>query len=158
MTERIKSGDIQIEGLSDTVPRHQLSWQSKVGFLPWMTPSTEDVVKAIGDKKRYPNLLVIPFVFTSDHIETLYELDIEYEEVAKKHGIEKYVRCDALNESEIFIEGLADIVKEHIDDKVNYSEQYKLRCHNCTNEECRSIINPVHTLHQNAPEQPQQQQ
>lgn len=99
-------------------------------------------MKAIGEKKRYDNLLVIPFVFTSDHIETLYELDVEYEEVAKESGVKEYVRCDALNDSKIFINGLANVVKEHIDEKRIYSEQYKLRCHNCVNADCRKIINP----------------
>eukprot|EP01083_Nonionella_stella_P156882 508571_1 len=148
LAKKLKNGDITIDGISDnSVPHHQLSWQSKVGFLPWMTPSTEAVVKSIGENKRYDNVLVIPFVFTSDHIETLYELDVEYKEVAKKHGIKHYVRCDALNESKTFINGLANIVKEHIDEKVNYSDQYKLRCHNCTNDSCRCIVNPAHPLH-----------
>ena len=144
LSQRVKSGEIEVEGLEDAVPHHQLSWQSKVGFLPWMTPSTEDVVKAVGDNKRYQNLLVIPFVFTSDHIETLYELDVEYKHLAEKHGVTKYVRCGALNDSQIFIEALADIVSEHIHGKVNHSEQYKLRCHGCTNEDCRRIENPLY--------------
>jgi len=143
LSERLRDGSLDIPGCR-VAPHHQLCWQSKVGFLPWMTPSTEDVVKQIGENKRYKNVMVIPFVFTSDHIETLFELDIEYREVAEKHGIEKYVRCEALNESEIFIEGMAQVVKQHIDNEENYSEQYKLRCHNCTNEECRKIVNPVH--------------
>jgi len=146
LNKKIKNGDLKIEGLSNGAPHHQLTWQSKVGFLPWMTPSTEEVVKSIGKTKRYKNVLVIPFVFTSDHIETLYELDVEYKEVAQKHGIQKYVRCDALNDSPMFIDGLANIVKQHIDDKVNYSEQYTLRCHNCTNEDCRCIVNPLYDI------------
>ena len=129
-------------GEEGRVPQHQVSWQSKVGFLPWMTPSTEQVVKAVGDKGRVRSLLVVPFVFTSDHIETLYELDIEYREVAEKHGVKKYVRCEALNDSQVFVEGLAQVVREHLEAKQNYSEQYTLRCHDCVNEDCRRIENP----------------
>eukprot|EP01084_Bolivina_argentea_P268992 457032_1 len=156
LKNKLKTGDIQIEGLTH-IPYHQLCWQSKVGFLPWMTPSTENVIKSIGDNKRFENVLVIPFVFTSDHIETLYELDIEYKHVAQKHGIKNYIRCDALNDSNIFINGLANIVKEHIDDKVNYSEQYKLRCHNCVNQECRCIVNPMYQIDDENTMQGQQQ-
>ena len=143
LSQRIKNGEIN--NLNE-IPHHQLCWQSKVGFSSWMTPSTENVVKAVGKNKRYKNVMVIPFVFTSDHIETLYELDIEYKEVAHNNGIENYVRCDALNDSQIFINGLAQIVKEHIDDQCNYGEQYKLRCHGCVNEDCRKIINPLYQI------------
>ena len=122
-----------------------------------MTPSTEDVIKSIGKNKRYKNVLVIPFVFTSDHIETLFELDIEYKHVAKENGINKYIRCDALNDSKIFINGLANIVKQHIDDKCNYSQQYKLRCHNCINENCRKIINPMFDVNELELQHQQQQ-
>jgi len=156
LKNKLKSGDVKIDGLSNGVPHHQLSWQSKVGFLPWMTPSTEDVIKSIGKNQRYENVLVIPFVFTSDHIETLYELDVEYKEVAHKHGIKHYMRCDALNDSEIFVNGLANIVKQHIDEKVNYSEQYTLKCHNCTNDNCRCIVNPLYQINTNQSQQQQE--
>ena len=49
----------------------------KVGPLPWLSPQTEDVIKALS-KKGKKNLLLVPIAFTSDHIETLHELDIEY--------------------------------------------------------------------------------
>merc|ERR1712013_159505 len=136
----------------ERVAQHQVSWQSKVGFLPWMTPSTEEVVKSVGAKGRTDNLLVVPFVFTSDHIETLFELDIEYREVAEKSGVKKYVRCAALNDSEVFVQGLTDVVREHLEEGRNYSEQYTLRCHNCVNEDCRRIENPRFKLEEGVKE------
>ena len=51
----------------------------QVGPLPWMGPSTEEVIKGLA-KRGKKNLLLVPIAFTSDHIETLYELDFEYAE------------------------------------------------------------------------------
>ena len=51
------------------------------------------------------NLLVVPIAFTSDHIETLFELDLEYcHHLAKKVGIENIVRCESLNDNPIFVQ------------------------------------------------------
>lgn len=67
---------------------YRLIWQSQVGPQPWLGPQTSDVVKNYG-KAGMKNLVVVPIAFTSDHIETLFELDQEYgkeaEEVKKKH-------------------------------------------------------------------------
>jgi len=50
--------------------------------MPWLGPQTEDAIKGLA-KKGKKNILLVPIAFTSDHIETLHELDIEYaEEVA----------------------------------------------------------------------------
>lgn len=54
----------------------------QVGPMPWLGPQTEDSIKGLA-KKGKKNILLVPIAFTSDHIETLHELDIEYaEEVA----------------------------------------------------------------------------
>ena len=124
---------------------HQLSWQSKVGYLPWMTPSTHDVLQAVGKRGKYKTVLVVPFVFTSDHVETLYELDIEYAKVASDAGIERYVRVPALNDSPLFVRAQADIVKEHLAAGDAHSDAYLLRCHGCVNEACRPALNGVST-------------
>ncbi|KAJ1894819.1 hypothetical protein LPJ71_006883 [Coemansia sp. S17] len=58
---------------------------------------------------------MVPIAFTSDHIETLFELDIEYGKVAHDAGISQYMRAEALNDHPPFIDALATIVKEHID-------------------------------------------
>ena len=50
--------------------------------MPWLGPQTEDALKGLA-KKGKKNILLVPIAFTSDHIETLHELDIEYaQEVA----------------------------------------------------------------------------
>ena len=62
----------------------------QVGPMPWLGPQTEDAIKGLA-KKGKKNILLVPIAFTSDHIETLHELDIEYaEEVAHEVSHMKY--------------------------------------------------------------------
>ncbi|KAJ1862509.1 hypothetical protein LPJ73_000739 [Coemansia sp. RSA 2703] len=93
---------------------HRLVWQSAVGPLRWLGPQTESAIKGYGSA-GYKSLVMVPIAFTSDHIETLFELDIEYGEVAEEAGITQFLRAKALNDHPPFIDALATIVKEHID-------------------------------------------
>lgn len=56
---------------------YALTWQSKVGPLPWLEPYTDDAIKAYV-KQGKKNFILIPIAFVNEHIETLHELDIEY--------------------------------------------------------------------------------
>lgn len=56
---------------------YQLTWQSKVGPLPWLGPFTDEALKAYV-KRGKKNFIVVPIAFVNEHIETLHELDIEY--------------------------------------------------------------------------------
>ena len=60
---------------------YRLTWQSQVGPSAWQGPQTSDSVKGFA-KLGKKNILLVPIAFTSDHIETLYELDIEVKEEA----------------------------------------------------------------------------
>ena len=124
--------------------RHQylLSYQSEVGPVPWLGPSTETVIEELGAKKR-KNVLVVGIAFTSDHIETLHELDIEYGELAHEVGIVNYRRAPALNGLPRFQDALAEIVADHLESGEACSIQYGLRCPGCVNPQCRNILNPV---------------
>jgi ferrochelatase len=62
---------------------YRLIWQSQVGPQPWLGPQTSDVIKNYG-KAGMKNLVVVPIAFTSDHIETLFELDQEYGKEAEE--------------------------------------------------------------------------
>ena len=85
-----------------------LSFQSKTGPVKWLAPSTEETIIHLS-RGGCKNLLVVPISFVSDHIETLYEIDILYKELAAKHGI-NLIRCEALNTSEKFILALKQLV------------------------------------------------
>jgi ferrochelatase len=61
-------------------------------------------------------VLVIPISFVSEHIETLYEVDMLFAERAHRAGISDYRRSDALNSHPTFIEALAGMVERHLGD------------------------------------------
>jgi ferrochelatase len=119
-----------------------LAYQSDVGPVRWLGPSTEQVIRRLG-ARGHKHLLVVPIAFTSDHIETLSELDREYGEVAHQAGITGYVRAPALNDRPRFLDALAEIVADHLASGASYSTQYPLRCAGCTNSQCRNILNPA---------------
>jgi ferrochelatase len=120
-----------------------LCYQSAVGPVRWQGPNTEATIRLLGAQKR-SNVLVVPIAFTSDHIETLHEIDIEYKELAEKSGIGRFERAPALNDDRLFLNALADIVASHLHSGEVYSRQYPLRCPGCINPQCRRISNPIH--------------
>jgi ferrochelatase len=133
-----------VEQLGRTNP-YILAYQSDVGPVRWLGPSTEQVLRRLG-ARGHKHVLVVPIAFTSDHIETLSELDLEYGEVAHHAGITHYVRAPALNDREVFLDGLARIVKDHLSSNAPYSTQYPTRCAGCTNPQCRNILSPVSSV------------
>jgi ferrochelatase len=98
--------------LGDRSPTH-LSFQSKVGPVKWLEPSTDSKIRELA-ASGIDQVLAIPISFVSDHIETLYELDILYKRVAAEAGIREYRRVPALNCEPAFIRALADLVEEKI--------------------------------------------
>lgn len=88
-------------------------------------------------------MLAVPIAFTSDHIETLFEIDVEYAEEAKEAGITEFKRSPSLNDEPLLFEAMADLVKSHLDAEEVHSPQYPLNCPGCTNPMCRTIKNPI---------------
>ncbi len=88
-------------------PDWVISYQSKVGPLKWIGPSTEEEIIRAG-KDNVP-VVVVPIAFVSEHSETLVELDIEYRELAQKHAIPAYIRVPALGIEPLFIEALSSL-------------------------------------------------
>ena len=83
-------------------------YQSRVGPLQWIGPSTDsEVVRAGRDGKA---VVLFPIAFVSEHSETLVELDIEYRELAHKSGVRLYRRVATVGVQPAFIDGLADLV------------------------------------------------
>ncbi len=93
---------------------HHLCFQSKVGPVKWLEPSTENMIKQLAGK-GLKKLLIIPISFISDHVETLFELDIEYRKAADKCGIENYVVMKGLNDSRTFISALKNIALTYLE-------------------------------------------
>ncbi|VDQ11674.1 unnamed protein product [Trichobilharzia regenti] len=83
---------------------YRLIWQSKVGPVAWLGPSTKDTLQGLS-RLGYRHVLLIPVAFIQDHIETLYEMDVEYcTEVASEVGMVSVRRSKSLNDDPIFIQ------------------------------------------------------
>ena len=92
---------------------HTLCYQSKVGPLKWLTPSTPDTIAELAGK-GVKHMLLVPVAFASDHLETLFELGIEYRRQAKERGVLRYEVTEGLNDSAKFIQALAELVFEKV--------------------------------------------
>lgn len=84
-------------------------YQSRVGPLEWIGPSTDDEIERAGRDGR--KIVLVPIAFVSEHSETLVELDIEYGALAKKAGVETYIRVPAVGTHPAFIRELGDQVQ-----------------------------------------------
>jgi len=122
--------------------KYLLTWQSKVGPLPWLGPQTGEVIQGLA-QQGHKYAMAVPIAFTSDHIETLFEIDIEYKEEAENAGFKHFARAPSLNDSPLIIEAMADIVATHLKSGEPCTSQYALNCPGCVNPTCRTIINPV---------------
>lgn len=90
---------------------YSICYQSRVGPLKWIGPSTDEEIIRAG-KDGVP-LVVVPVSFVSEHSETLVELDIEYARLAKESGVPYYARVPALGTHPDFIAALAKICREN---------------------------------------------
>ena len=88
---------------------HTLCFQSRVGPQKWLEPSLLDTIDTLA-RNRTRSLLVVPISFLTEHIETLYEINIEARAHAKAAGISYYHMSPALNDSPLLIRALADLV------------------------------------------------
>jgi ferrochelatase len=91
----------------------RLAFQSRSGPVKWLEPETSGVIRELASN-GCGNLLVVPVSFVSDHIETLYEIDMEYGELARSLGIVNFHRAPALDASSSFIDCLAQLVTEKV--------------------------------------------
>jgi len=97
-----------IENINKKKFSYTICYQSKVGPLKWIGPSTEnEIIKAARDKQT---IVLIPIAFVSEHSETLVELDIEYKEIAKINGGKRYYRVPALGIHKDFINSLYNLI------------------------------------------------
>lgn len=106
-----KTIELVMEQRNFSNPHHEC-FQSKVGPAKWLEPATDTMIKELAEKGK-KHLLIIPISFVSDHVETLFELGIEYKHLADKAGIETYIVMPGLNDSKTFVNALTDIVNKH---------------------------------------------
>jgi len=114
----IKRGDpyqSQVEQTAAAIGEHldgvdwSVCYQSRVGPLKWIGPSTESEIRRAASDGR--NVVLYPLSFVSEHSETLVELDIDYRHLAEQAGVPKYVRVPTVGTHPQFIDGLANLVR-----------------------------------------------
>lgn len=123
----VKAGDpyqTQCEMTANAL-RHELSdiesldavlcFQSRVGPLRWIGPSTDDEIRRAGHDKK--PVVIAPIAFVSDHSETLVEIDIEYRHLAQQSGVPFFAFVPAVGAAPVFIQGLARLVRAALSHK-----------------------------------------
>ena len=92
-------------------PDWALGWQS-AGRTPepWRGPDILEIIRELGATGRSEGVLVCPQGFTSDHLEVLYDLDIEATKVADEVGL-AFARTRSLNDDPTVMAALADRVR-----------------------------------------------
>jgi ferrochelatase len=108
-----------VENLNDKGLDWILSYQSRVGPLKWIGPSTESII--IENSKIGKHIVLVPIAFVSEHSETLVELDIEYKEIADANGCKNYTRVPALGTNEDFIKAMSELIIKKNEYKINES-------------------------------------
>ncbi len=120
---RIRKGDpyqseieSSVEQLKNILPDNyitHLSYQSKIGPIKWLGPSTEEKVRELAAQNIDP-LWIYPYGFVADNSETIYEMGKQYRDAALESGIENFYRIPALNDSESFINLLKEITLKNV--------------------------------------------
>jgi ferrochelatase len=90
----------------------RLCFQSRSGPVKWVEPSTPQMIKQLADE-GCRNILMVPISFVSDHVETLYEIDILYRDMAKELDI-RLESTPGLNDDPLFIKGLRGLVLDRL--------------------------------------------
>ena len=86
----------------------QITYQSRVGPTRWLGP---DTVAYLAAHARGRVVVTVPIAFVSEHLETLYDMDILARESALQHGAAGYLRVPALGTRPDFIAALADVAR-----------------------------------------------
>lgn len=88
----------------------QFTWQSAGRTAePWLGPDILDTLQTLNKEEQVEDVLVAPVGFVSDHLEVLYDLDIEAKSIAKEMDM-RLERIDSLNSDPLYMEALSDSV------------------------------------------------
>ncbi len=107
--EHLQQSITGIEALTGITGR--LCYQSRSGPVEWLAPSTPEMLATVA-KEGYKGVVMVPISFVSDHIETLYEIDMLYRTMAEEYGM-AFASSPSLNTKPEFIRALAELVIAH---------------------------------------------
>ncbi len=116
----IKEGDPYVDHLKETIDAVEsitamdgkLCFQSRSGPVEWLSPSPPEMLQELA-REGCKNVLMVPISFVSDHVETLYEIDMLYRDMARELGL-RLERSPSLNLEPEFISGLKELVLEKV--------------------------------------------
>lgn len=116
----IEEGDPYLDHLKLTIAaieqitgiEGRLCFQSRSGPVEWLSPSTPEMLEKLA-AEGCKNMVIVPISFVSDHVETLYEINMQYREMAADKGI-RCVPCKSLNTNPLFIQALKELVLEKV--------------------------------------------
>lgn len=114
----VEQGDPYVDHVRRTIDalekltgvKGHLCFQSRSGPVAWLEPATDVLLNELAEK-GLGRLLVLPISFVSDHVETLYEIDIQYSEMMAEKGV-RLVRTPSLNDRPTFINALSSLVEQ----------------------------------------------
>jgi len=112
----IDQGDPYVDHLNHTITaleavsgiRGHLCFQSRSGPVEWLEPGTDVMLRDLAEKHGKKTILVLPISFVSDHIETLYEIDMLYGDMMKEKGV-YLCRTPSLNDRPDFLDAMAGL-------------------------------------------------
>lgn len=91
----------------------RIGYQSRTGPIRWIGPGTDEVLDDLA-RAGYDSVLMVPISFVSDHIETLYEVDLLFRDHAEQAGIVHYHRTEMMNDRPEVGPMLADVVEGYL--------------------------------------------
>jgi ferrochelatase len=100
--------------------RRHLCYQSKVGPSKWLRPMMRETLEELGAGGA-KHVLMVPISFVSDHVETLFEIDIEHREIAERAGIADFRMVPGLNSDPAFIAALSGLVRRAVGSEITPS-------------------------------------
>ncbi|QXJ37831.1 Ferrochelatase [Parageobacillus caldoxylosilyticus] len=96
------------------VKHYAVGWQSAGNTPePWLGPDVQDLTRQLHKEKGYTSFVYAPVGFVADHLEVLYDNDIECKQVTEEIGA-KYYRPEMPNANPKFIDALATVVLKRI--------------------------------------------
>ncbi|WP_019960451.1 ferrochelatase [Woodsholea maritima] len=119
----------------------EICYQSRVGPLKWIGPSTDECVIRASEAGRH--ILLVPIAFVSEHIETLVELDEEYYELAQEHKVLGYTRVPTLSVNAGYIKALSALTLEALEGDVGIKPPQGARLCPAHCTQCPAKLDPV---------------
>jgi ferrochelatase len=105
--------DAVAEGLDAGI--HRVAFQSQgMGGGQWLGPDLESVMKEVR-VAGFEHLVVAPIGFVAEHVETLYDIDIEARAAANALGFRSFERMPAMDTRSSFMDALATVARRYLE-------------------------------------------